>query len=59
MAEKMKTVFLGSLPLTELIREGGDEGAPVAMKSEDTSGKSAFLDIAQKVTEEVSKLSKK
>jgi len=47
MAEKYSIPLLGQIPLVQSIREGGDEGEPVALGSRPDS--LAFLDLAEKV----------
>ncbi|MDR2118978.1 MAG: Mrp/NBP35 family ATP-binding protein [Tannerellaceae bacterium] len=52
LAEELGIPLLGQIPLVQRIREGGDEGAPVALQTESLTG-SAFLELAKNVTEQV------
>lgn len=52
MAAKLDIPFLGQIPLVQGIREGADEGVPVALNSERPDAK-AFLALAQKLIETV------
>ncbi len=55
LAKKMNTEFLGSLPLTEMIRAGGDNGEPVALNDNDP-GQKAFTEIANNVVQTIKKI---
>lgn len=57
LAEKNGLPLLGQIPLVQSIREGGDEGAPVALNTDSVIGK-AFGKLAQAVVEEVEKRNK-
>ena len=48
--------FLGRVPIELAIREGGDNGAPVASANEDTAGAQAFKDIARALVAEIEKM---
>ncbi len=52
LAEEMNIPLLGQIPIVQSIREGGDEGKPVALNEDSITGK-AFADLAQKVVEQV------
>ncbi len=54
LAEEMKVPLLGQIPLVQSIREGGDEGAPVALNETSITGK-AFIEIAESVIAQVDK----
>ena len=56
-AEKNKVEFLGEVPLVQGIREGGDNGEPIATKQ--TIVSSTFDTIAQKVAQKVAILNAK
>ncbi len=51
MAAQLDIPFLGQIPLVQGIREGGDNGEPVALGSRPDS--QAFLEIARKLAESV------
>ena len=48
-AERLKTTFLGALPLDITLREGGDTGRPVVQVEPDSEVASSFRDIAGKI----------
>jgi ATP-binding protein involved in chromosome partitioning len=52
LAEKLGLPLLGQIPIVQSIREGGDEGTPVAADIESASGL-AFAEIAKKVEHRV------
>ena len=54
LADKLGLVLLGQIPLVQGIREGGDEGVPVASISNNIIG-SAFSDIAEAVVFQMEK----
>lgn len=54
LAQEKGYELLGQIPLVQSIREGGDEGKPVALNSESITGK-AFDALADKVVEAVDK----
>jgi ATP-binding protein involved in chromosome partitioning len=49
MAEKYGIPLLGQVPIVQSIREGGDNGEPVALSSRPDG--LAFIEIAKKLTE--------
>ena len=51
MADKYEIPLLGQIPLVQSIREGGDQGEPVALGSNPDS--LAFMELARKVAERV------
>ena len=51
MAARLDIPLLGQIPLVQSIREGGDEGEPVALGTRPDSV--AFLDLARKLAEKV------
>lgn len=53
LAEKLNVRLLGQIPLVQSIREGGDEGEPVAVNEDSITGK-AFNDMAQEVISVIS-----
>ncbi len=48
--------FLGRIPIELAIREGGDNGAPVAAGKEETATSKAFKDIAEAMINEINNL---
>jgi len=44
--------FLGQIPIVQSIREGGDNGSPVAADGDSVTG-IAFAEIAKKVAQQV------
>jgi ATP-binding protein involved in chromosome partitioning len=49
MARKVKTAFLGEVPLEPAIRIGGDEGEPIVVRDPSSAAAQAIRDIARKV----------
>jgi ATP-binding protein involved in chromosome partitioning len=52
LAEELGVPLLGQIPLVQNIREGGDDGKPVALNPETVTG-AAFHNLAQNVVEQV------
>lgn len=52
LAEELDIKLLGQIPLVQSIREGGDEGAPVALNEDAITGK-AFMDLAENLVQQV------
>ena len=52
LAEELDVPLLGQIPLVQSIREGGDEGKPIAIHEESVMSM-AFLKLAQNVVESV------
>ena len=52
LAEEMGVKLLGQIPIVQSIREGGDEGKPVALNSESITG-AAFKLVAEEVVDQV------
>jgi len=52
LAEKLGLPFLGQIPIVQSIREGGDQGTPVASNAESVTGV-AFSDVAKNVMHRV------
>jgi ATP-binding protein involved in chromosome partitioning len=52
LAQEMGLVLLGQIPLVQSIREGGDEGTPVAAVPESATGQ-AFASLAGQVAEQL------
>lgn len=50
LAEELNVPLLGQIPLVQSIREGGDNGAPVATQ-QNTVTSNAFKELAQKIVE--------
>jgi len=57
LAEKSGLPLLGQIPLVQSIREGGDEGSPVALNMDSIIGK-AFGELAQAVVDGVEERNK-
>ena len=55
LAEKMDLPLLGQIPIVQSIREGGDEGKPVAAEENSLMGK-AFLELAANTINQVKEL---
>lgn len=53
-ADQMEIPFLGELPLVPAIREGGDNGRPMALAGAADSGAKPFFDLARTVLERAS-----
>ena len=53
LADEYDLPFLGQIPLVQSIREGGDQGVPIVMTSEEVT-KRAFYDLAGNVARSVS-----
>ena len=53
LAEESGNVLLGQIPLVQSIQEGGDKGKPVVL-NDDTADSKAFMDLADKVAQQVS-----
>ena len=54
LAEKMGLPLLGQIPIVQGIREGGDEGKPIAADENSPMGK-AFLELAANTIKQVEK----
>lgn len=54
LAEQMNTNLLGQIPIVQSIREGGDEGRPVALDQNSITGM-AFADLADSLVAAVDK----
>ncbi len=54
LAKQWDVPFLGEVPLEQTIREGGDEGKPVAIAAPDSASAKAFEELAQRVAQQVS-----
>ncbi len=52
LAEKLGLPFLGQIPIVQSIREGGDQGTPVASNAESVTG-AAFTEVAKNVMHRV------
>lgn len=57
LADKVGVDLLGQIPIVQSIREGGDEGVPVALNQDSVMGK-AFSELAGKVQKEIEKRNK-
>ncbi len=52
LAEEMNVPLLGQIPIVQSIREGGDEGKPVALNDDSITGR-AFLYLAEELVKQV------
>jgi ATP-binding protein involved in chromosome partitioning len=52
LAEKLDIPLLGQIPIVQSIREGGDDGKPVALNTDSVMGM-AFAEVAEKVCQAV------
>ena len=52
LATEMEVPLLGQIPIVQSIREGGDEGKPVALNEDSITG-SAFKSVAEEVVKQV------
>ncbi|MDR3118589.1 MAG: Mrp/NBP35 family ATP-binding protein [Mediterranea sp.] len=52
LAEEMHVPLLGQIPLVQRIREGGDDGRPVALDENSVTGQ-AFMEMAENVVRQV------
>lgn len=52
LAEELNVQLLGQIPLVQSIREGGDEGAPVALNEDSITGR-AFIELAEQVVKQI------
>ena len=50
-AERLGTPFLGSIPLDETVREGGDNGRPIVLDQPNSLVASAFSNLARAVSD--------
>ena len=54
LAEEMNVKLLGQIPIVQSIREGGDEGKPVALNEDSITG-AAFKAVAEEVVIQINK----
>ena len=54
LAEDMKVPFLGSVPLYEPVRTGGDTGVPIVMGEAESPAARALISAAERVAQQVS-----
>jgi ATP-binding protein involved in chromosome partitioning len=54
LAKSMGVPFLGSVPLYEPVRRGGDTGVPIVLGEPDSPVAKAFVDAAERVAQQVS-----
>ena len=53
LAKEQNIPFLGAIPIIQSIREGGDNGNPIALQ-EDSATSIIFKEIAQKISNQLS-----
>jgi ATP-binding protein involved in chromosome partitioning len=56
-AARFQIPFLGEIPLTPTLREGGDKGVPILVQEPDSEVSSRFLEVAAKLAGQLSILS--
>lgn len=54
LAERLGTTLLGQVPLSIIVREGGDNGVPIVVGAPDGPQAAAFIEIAENVATHVS-----
>ena len=54
MAAEMGVPFLGAVPLSEPVRQGGDAGTPIVMSDPSSPAAIAFVSAAERVAQQVS-----
>jgi ATP-binding protein involved in chromosome partitioning len=54
MAADLKVPFLGSIPICQPIREGGDSGVPIVVGEPDSPAARAFMSVAEQAAAQVS-----
>ena len=54
LAAEMSLTFLGSIPLHEPVRRGGDEGVPIVLGDPDAAPSRALMAAAERVAQQVS-----
>lgn len=59
LAEEYDLAFLGQIPIVQSIREGGDEGVPAMMNSDDDISRNAFENVAAAAARCISMLNAK
>jgi ATP-binding protein involved in chromosome partitioning len=53
LAEEYEVPFLGEIPIQERVREGGDDGMPVVLDESNLLARNAFIQIAEKMAQNV------
>jgi len=53
-AEQFQIPYLGEIPITPALRQGGDEGVPILIQQPDSPVSRSFLDIAAKLAGQLS-----
>ena len=53
-AERFKIPFLGEIPITPTLRQGGDEGVPILIQDANSPVSKSFLEIARKLAGQLS-----
>ena len=54
LADEMKIPFLGSIPLDEPVRRGGDTGVPIVVSAPEAPPSRALFALAERVAQQVS-----
>ena len=53
-AERFKIPYLGEIPITPALREGGDKGVPILIQEPNSIVSKSFLEIAAKLAGQLS-----
>jgi ATP-binding protein involved in chromosome partitioning len=53
-AERFKIPYLGEIPITPALREGGDKGIPILIQDPGSEVSNSFLEIAAKLAGQLS-----
>ncbi|HWH80535.1 MAG TPA: P-loop NTPase, partial [Candidatus Binatus sp.] len=53
-AEQFKIPYLGAIPITPALRQGGDDGVPILIQDPNSPVSKSFLDIAAKLAGQLS-----
>ena len=56
LAQRLGVEFLGEIPMTGEIRQGGDEGAPVVVSSPQSPHSQVFADLAERILSATTRL---
>lgn len=56
MAEEFNVPFLGEIPIDPEIRKGGDEGKPITISQPESPASLAFLEIAERILQQIEKI---
>lgn len=54
LAGKLEIPFLGEIPIEEALRESGDTGEPIALRTSDSLSAAAFSELANRTAQQIS-----